>query len=150
VTQRQQKVGELLKSEISEIIRRELRDPRVGFVTVTDAEITPDMSHARVFVSVLGSDEERAATMKALRRASGFIRSEFARRVSMKTVPEIEFRFDKSIEQGARIFELLENIKREEEGGEGSEPSGREGEGPTEPGGGEGKGPTEPGGQEPA
>jgi len=114
MTTRQQKVGELLKEEISDIIRRELKDPRVGFVTVTDAEVSADLSHARVYVSVLGSEQEKEATMKALRSASGFVRSEFARRAGMRTTPEIDFRFDESIEHGAHIFELLEQIKREE------------------------------------
>jgi len=118
MTTRQEKVRELLKVEISDILRREARDPRIGFVTITDAEVTPDLLHARVFVSVLGTDEEREATLEALRSAGGFVRSEFAKRVSMKIIPEIEFRFDESIEHGARIFELLEHIRREESGEE--------------------------------
>jgi len=116
MTARQQKVGELLKSEVSDIIQRELRDPRIGFVTVTDAEVSADLSHAKVFVSVLGDENQKKATMKALQGAAGFVRSEFAKRAQMKTVPEIEFRFDESIEHGARIFELLEGIKREQGG----------------------------------
>lgn len=116
MTTRQEKVKVLLKEEVSDIIRRELKDPRIGFVTVTDAEVTPDMSYAKVFVSVLGTDEQRQATMQALRSAKGFVRSEFAKRAAMKSIPEIDFRFDESIEHGARIMELLESIKREESG----------------------------------
>lgn len=118
MTTRQEKVRELLKAEVSEIIHRELKDPRIGFVTVTDTDVSPDLSHARIFISVLGSEDERNATMKALRSASGFVRTEFAKRAAMKSIPQIEFRFDESIEHGARIFELLENIKREESGEE--------------------------------
>ena len=118
MTTRQEKVKELLRAEISEIIRRELKDPRVGFVTIIDVEVTSDLKQAKVFVSVLGSDEEQKKTMKALRCASGFIRSEFAKRVAMKTVPEIEFCVDETVKYGAKIFELLEKIKREDSGKE--------------------------------
>jgi len=116
---RQEKVKELLRSEISDIIRRELKDPRLGFVTVTDAKITPDLRSAKVFISIMGDQTQKSDGMKALRSAAGFIRSEFAKRVSMKVTPEIVFMEDVGIERGARIFELLEKIKRED-GGEGS------------------------------
>jgi ribosome-binding factor A len=114
-TQRQRKVQELLVQEISQIIRRELKDPKVGFVTITDAEVSPDLRHARVFYSVLGEQSQREETGKALNRAAGFIRGEFARRASMRYVPEIRFHFDASVEHGARIHELLEQVKREDE-----------------------------------
>jgi ribosome-binding factor A len=114
-SQRQRKVQELLVQEISQIIRRELKDPHVGFVTITDAEVSPDLRHARVFYSVLGDQSQREETGKALNRAAGFIRGEFARRASMRYVPEIRFHFDTSVERGARIHELLEQVKREDE-----------------------------------
>ena len=114
-SQRQRKVQELLVQEISQIIRRELKDPHVGFVTITDAEVSPDLRHARVFYSVLGDQSQREETGKALNRAAGFIRGEFARRASMRYVPEIRFYFDASVEQGARIHQLLEQVKREDE-----------------------------------
>jgi ribosome-binding factor A len=112
---RQERVKELLRAEISDIIRREVKDPRLGFVTVTDAEISADLRHAKVFISVLGSDEQRADSLKILQRASGVIRGMFAKRANMKTTPEILFGLDASIEQGVRIFELLQKIKREDE-----------------------------------
>ena len=115
---RQEKVEELLKKEISEIIQREMKDPRLGFVTVTDVEITPDLRHARVFVSIMGDEEQQKQSMKALRSASGFVRGELGKRVRMRVTPDVEFRIDTSIEQGARIFELLEQIKRDESAGE--------------------------------
>ncbi|HOK55618.1 MAG TPA: 30S ribosome-binding factor RbfA [Armatimonadota bacterium] len=111
---RQEKVGELLKVEISQMLQRELKDPRIGFVTITDVEVSPDLRHARVFVSIMGEEEERQASMKALKSASGFIRSELGKRLRMRVTPDVEFRIDSSIEQGARIFELLEQIKRNE------------------------------------
>lgn len=114
-SQRQRKVQELLVREISEIIRRELKDPHVGFVTITDAEVSPDLRHARVFYSVLGDPAAQEETGKALNRAAGFIRGEFARRASMRYVPEIRFHFDPSVERGARIQELLEQVRREDE-----------------------------------
>jgi ribosome-binding factor A len=114
VSTRQEKVEEQLKIEISDIVRRELKDPRVGFLTITDVEITPDLRHARVFFSVLGDDQAREGTLKALRSASKFIRGEVGKRVRMRYIPELDFRVDASIEQGARIFELLQKINKDE------------------------------------
>lgn len=112
---RQRKVQELLVQEISDVIRREMRDPRLGFVTITGAEVTGDLRHAKVFYSSMGTAEERVETGKALNRASGFIRTEFARRAQMRFVPDLHFEFDVSIERGARISQLLEQVRRDEE-----------------------------------
>lgn len=112
---RQRKVRELLVQEVSEILRREVRDPRIGFVTITDAEVSPDLRHATVFYSVLGDDAQRAETGRALERAAGFVRSEFSRRAQMRYVPDIRFRYDTAVDRGARIGELLEQVRREEE-----------------------------------
>ena len=101
--------------DISEIVRREIKDPRVGFVTITDAEVTPDLRYARVFFSVLGDATQQAETSKALNRAAGFVRSEFARRAQMRFVPEIRFEFDPSAERGARISQLLEQVRQEDD-----------------------------------
>jgi ribosome-binding factor A len=114
-TTRQRRVQELLVQEISSIIRRDLKDPRIGFVTITDAEITPDLRHAKVFYSVLGKPEERAETGKALARAAGFIRSEFARRAQMRYVPDLRFEYDPSVERGARISQLLAQVREEDD-----------------------------------
>lgn len=114
-TQRQRRVQELLVQEISEIIRRELKDPHIGFVTITDAEVSPDLRHAKVFYSVLGDPSSQEETGKALNRAAGFVRGEFGRRAQMRFVPEIRFFFDPSVERGARIQELLEQAKRQDE-----------------------------------
>jgi ribosome-binding factor A len=112
---RKERVEELLRREISDIIRREVKDPRIGFVTVTDAEVTRDLTFAKVFVSVLGTMEQQEATLKGLNSATRFIRGEFGQRIKMRQVPEISFRFDKSIQHGARIHELLEQVKQEGE-----------------------------------
>ncbi len=114
---RQRKVQELLVHEISEILRREMRDPRIGFVTITDAEVSPDLRHARVFYSVLGDAAQQEATAQALSRAAGFVRGEFARRAQMRYVPEIRFHFDPSAERGARISALLAQVKQDDEQG---------------------------------
>jgi ribosome-binding factor A len=115
MTTRQNRVQELLRAEISEILRRELKDPRMGFVTITDVAITSDMRHARVFVSVLGSDEDRAENLKILKRAEHFIRQTLGSRLSMKTLPEIEFKLDTSADNAMRILELMEQIKHDDE-----------------------------------
>ncbi len=114
-TTRQEKIQELLREEISDILRREFKDPRLGFITVTGAQITSDLKHAKVFVSVMGSEEERAANMVILKRSQHFVRQAFGRRVKMKTLPDIEFRLDTSIDQGVKILELLEEIKKKDE-----------------------------------
>lgn len=112
-TQRQERVGQLLREEISRIIERQLKDPRVGMVTITDVEVTPDLRHARVFVTVFGDDDAARATVEVLKGAAGFIRAELGKHVRLRCVPELEFRRDESIARGARIFELLEQVKRE-------------------------------------
>jgi len=111
MTMRQEKVQEQLVQEISELIRREIRDPRVGFVTLTGAEITRDLRHAKVFVSVLGDETARVESLKALNKASGLLRGEFARRAHLRVAPDLEFRFDEGIERGQRIFELLHSVE---------------------------------------
>ncbi len=111
MTVRQEKVQEQLVQEISELIRRELRDPRLGFVTLTGAEISRDLRHAKVFVSVMGEEEARTQSLTALNRASGWLRGEFARRAHLRIAPELEFRFDEGIERGAHIFELLNSVQ---------------------------------------
>lgn len=93
------------------MIQRQLKDPRLGFVTVTDAEISRDLRHAKVFVSVLGDEKARKQSLKALNSAVGLLRGEFARRAHLRVAPEIEFRFDEGIERGQRIFELLHSIE---------------------------------------
>ena len=112
---RQNKIRELLKTEISDILHRELKDPRLGFITVTDVEITGDLQHARVFVSIMGSDAERAENLAVLNRAERFVRQSLGRRITMKFVPEVEFKLDSSVDHAMRMLELLEQIRHDEE-----------------------------------
>ncbi len=114
-TTRQEKMVHLLKEEISDILRREIKDPRLGFFTIIDAEITSDFRHAKVFVSIMGTEEERKQSMEVLKHAQHFVRQEFGKRVRMKVLPDIQFRLDESVDKGVRMLELLEEIKRDEE-----------------------------------
>lgn len=124
-TQRQERVGQLLREEISRIIERQLKDPRIGMVTITDVEVTPDLRHARVFVSIYGNEDEARQSFEAIERAAGFIRSELAKEhLRIRYLPELEFRRDESIARGARIFELLEQVKRESHSEDDSEDRG--------------------------
>jgi ribosome-binding factor A len=111
---RQAKVEEALKVEISEIVQREMKDPRIGFVTITGVEITADLRSARVFISVMAEAAEKQKNLKALNSAAGYVRSELGKRLRMRTIPELEFKLDTSIEEGIHMFELLQKIKKNE------------------------------------
>ena len=103
----------MVKAEVSSILQTRLRDPLIGFVTVTDVEISPDLRHAKVFVSVLGDAEARKGTMEALGRAQSYVRTEVAHVLKLRAAPEIVFVYDASVERGARVFELLAEIENE-------------------------------------
>ncbi len=107
---RARRVGELLKKEISQILLRELRDPRIGFVSVTDVEVSGDLRHAKVFVSVYGSDKEKEDTMEALEQATGYIRKIVGERINIYHTPELLFRYDNSIERGVHISKIIKDI----------------------------------------
>lgn len=107
------RVAEQIKKEISQLIQMELKDPRVGFITVTGVDVTGDLSLARIYISILGSDEQKEETLRAIGRAKGFLRSELGRRIRLRHTPDIEFRFDSSIEYGSHIEALLQQINRE-------------------------------------
>lgn len=110
---RKNRVGEQMKKELGEIIGRKIKDPRIGFVTVTDVQVTGDLQQATVFISVLGDDEQKENTLKGLAKAKGFIRSEIGQRIRLRKTPEITFEFDESIDYGNRIDSLLYQIKEE-------------------------------------
>jgi ribosome-binding factor A len=99
-------VGDLVRAELASLIQRELRDPKVGFVTITGVKLSPDLRHARVFVSVLDEKQEEES-VAGLQRAAGFLRRELASRLQLKNVPALVFEADPSLRQGARIEELL-------------------------------------------
>ncbi|KAA0547893.1 30S ribosome-binding factor RbfA [Bacillus sp. BGMRC 2118] len=106
------RVGEQMKKELGEIIGRKIKDPRIGFVTVTDVEVTGDLQQAKVFISVLGDEEQRQNTLKGLAKAKGFIRSEIGQRIRLRKTPEITFEFDESVDYGNRIESLLAELNK--------------------------------------
>jgi ribosome-binding factor A len=106
---RMRRVNEAVREVVSARIAEGLRDPRIGFVTVTAVETSPDLRHARVYVSVLGSGEERAATLAGLESAHGVIQQAVAGELRMKRTPTLQFVFDESIARGMRITELLDD-----------------------------------------
>ena len=101
-------MNEVIREVLGAAIATELKDPRIGFVTITSVETSPDLRHSRVYVSVLGSEEERAATLDGLRSAHGVLQAKIASEVRMKRTPTLEFRYDDSVDQGMRVTELLD------------------------------------------
>ncbi len=110
---RSNRIAEQMKKELGDIITRKIKDPRVGFVTVTDVDVTGDLQQATVYISSLGNDRERKETLKALVKASGFIRTEIGNRIRLRRTPEITFEFDSSIEYGNKIDALLRSLHEE-------------------------------------
>jgi len=108
---RPERVGEVIREAVSTFLAGEARDPRIGFVTVTGVEVSADLSHATVRVSVMGTDEERAQTLAGLTSAAGHVRSQLARRLATRITPEVVFRLDRGIEHAARIDRVLRALK---------------------------------------
>jgi ribosome-binding factor A len=122
VSERTRRVDRLLQEEISAIIRREVHDPRVGFVTITDVDVTPDLRHATVWASIIGSASERRATMQVLGRAMPYVRHHLGV-LRLKRIPELHLREDDSAERGTRVMQLIEQVaKAEDEGAPEAEP----------------------------
>lgn len=115
MTRRTRQVGELLKEELDDIIRREVKDPRIGFFSITQVEVPPDLRTARVFVSVFGEDADRKATLDALSSASKFIRFHLKPRLRMRQIPELEFRDDRSMEYAHQISQTLREVRERDE-----------------------------------
>ncbi|MFC4409173.1 30S ribosome-binding factor RbfA [Chungangia koreensis] len=110
MTMRSNRVGEQMKKELGDIISLKLKDPRIGFVTVTDVEVTGDLQQATVYISVLGDETQRENTLKGLAKAKGFIRSEIGSRIRLRKTPDLVFEFDESIDYGNRIETLLRSV----------------------------------------
>jgi ribosome-binding factor A len=109
------RLNSLLKEVISEVITREVRDPRVApLITVTGVDITKDLQHAKVFISVIGTDQEKAQTIEALQAAAGFISISASKKVTMRYFPALTFKLDISVDQHLRIDELLQKIHTEQ------------------------------------
>lgn len=108
---RANRVAEQIKIEISDIINNKIKDPRIGFLTITDVEVTGDLQQAKIFFSVLGDEEEREESLLGLNKANGFIRSEIGRRIHLRKVPEIIFEYDVAHEYGNHIDALLRDLE---------------------------------------
>ena len=106
---RPQKLGDLIQRELSELVQRELRDPRVGMITITSVDVSPDFSHAKVFFTTLSKEHVNDAT-QGLKRAAGFLRSQLAKRIKLYTTPELRFEYDESVERGDRLSRLIDSV----------------------------------------
>lgn len=109
---RVEKVQELIKQEVSNIILNDIKDPRVKFATVTAVEVTNDLRHAKLYISLFGNDEEKEKSWQGLQKALGFIRSELGKRMSLRFIPELSLHLDKSLEYSEHIQELLTKFQK--------------------------------------
>lgn len=112
---RPNRIGEEIKKELVLLIRNGIKDPRVdSFISITDVEVTGDLSYATVYISRYGSDAQRQAALAGMKAAAGFMRSELSKRLKLRTVPELIFKLDDSLQYGAKIETILHQIKQEE------------------------------------
>ncbi len=107
------RVADQMRDELAQLIR-ELKDPRIGFVSIVKVEVSGDLRHAKVYVSVMGSEQQKKQTMKGLQSATGYLRSELGRLIRLRYTPELHFELDESIEHGTRIAQLLTQVQQEE------------------------------------
>lgn len=111
MSRRTERVAEALQEAVAELVQRELKDPRIGMITITRAVVSPDLRHSRVYFSRFGSDADRQKSLEGLRSAAGFVRTQVARRLQLRVAPEIRFEIDENIEYAARIAELIDSSK---------------------------------------
>lgn len=111
---RQRRVGEQIQREIARLIQQELKDPRLGMVTVSAVEVTRDMSYATVYITVLGDSSNIKQTLAILEKASGFLRKELSRLITLRSMPTLRFRYDESVEKGNRLASLIDSAVSED------------------------------------
>jgi ribosome-binding factor A len=116
MSQRTERLDSQIRGELMELVQREMSDPRIGFATITSVETSPDLRHARVWVSVLGTDEEREDSLEALRAATPWFRRRLGQRLRLRRVPELAIHLDRSIESGDRVLRLLHGLGSESKG----------------------------------
>jgi ribosome-binding factor A len=126
---RTDRLGEEIREEVAKIIGRDLKDPRIGFVTVTRVELTHDLRNAKIFVGVLGDPAERQKTLSGLRKASGFVRREIGRRIRMRITPEIAFQLDTGLDATDRVAQILQEVHAADAAAGADEPAGDEPDG---------------------
>ncbi len=112
---RPERLAEAIKKEVSELLREELKDPRIGFVSITSVDVSKDLRYANIYASIFGEPDQQKISIKALQKAQGFIRGELGKRIRLRYTPEITFKLDQSISHGSRIIALMEKVK--EKGG---------------------------------
>lgn len=112
---RADRVSELVRAELADIIHRKIKDPRVGFLSITVVKMSDDLKHAKVYVSVMGDEAAKLSSLKGLKSASQFMRSELGRRLKLRYTPELAFFIDESIEKGAKMIETLKRLEEDEE-----------------------------------
>lgn len=110
---RTEKVADLIRDEISQILQRKIKDHRIGFISITEVKVTPDLREAFVYVSVLGDEETKKKSMKGIQSAAKFIRGELGKKISLRSTPKLIFREDDSLERGAKIIEKLNALENE-------------------------------------
>lgn len=115
---RQKRVAELIRHEIAELLQRGVKDPRVGFVSVMEVEMSPDLRYADVFVSLYGSEQAKKGSMAGLQQSSGWIRRELGKRLRLRFTPEVRFHEDTRLDNAYRLEEVIQQIHEEREGGE--------------------------------
>ena len=115
MSRRTERLDHQLREQLAALIRREMADPRVRLVTVSEVHVTPDLRHAKVLISAVGEEEERAASVAALRHAAGFLRRQLAARLRLRVTPELDFVLDRGAEHSARIAALLETLHHDDE-----------------------------------
>ena len=115
---RTQRVGGQIQRELAQIIQQELRDPRLGLVTISAVEVSKDMTHAKVFVTLMNPEQDVAETLKVLKKASGFLRRAMGKRIVLRVLPELHFAYDSSLDEGARVDALLKTVAAESKGDE--------------------------------
>ncbi|NBK99486.1 MAG: 30S ribosome-binding factor RbfA [Erysipelotrichia bacterium] len=112
MSKKNEKIAELIKRNISEIIQFDLKDPKIGFITITDCQVTSDLSYAKIFVSFLGQNARKEAGMQALNRSKGYLRSELSKRLSTRKVPELIFQLDDALERGNKIEKIIADMNK--------------------------------------
>ncbi|MBU0605504.1 MAG: 30S ribosome-binding factor RbfA [Candidatus Omnitrophica bacterium] len=125
-SQRSGRVQEAIRQEVSSIIHSQIRDPRLGFLTITGVELTKDLKYARIYFSVLGGDKEKKLALRGLNSAKGYIKGLLGDRIKLRYMPEIEFKIDETLERTRHIYDLFEKIKKEKKDDTGSDSGDKE------------------------
>lgn len=122
MSHRPDRLAEAIKKEVSELLRDEIKDPRIGFVSITAVRVSKDLRYADIFASIYGEPAEQKAAMDALAKARGFVRSELGKRIRLRHTPEINFKQDNSIAQGVHLVRLIDELQQEKGGADREQP----------------------------